>query len=152
NSVLNVTNIQFSQIGLYSVQISNLYGTTTSSNASLTLGVIVPSYSATNQIHASDGSFSSIFREASVYDSAEFPPYPIVISEIRFRPDIDAIGPFSTALSNVQFSLSTTQAKPDQLTSTFSENTGANNTVVYTGPLSVTTSFATIANGTKAFD
>jgi hypothetical protein len=152
NAALTVTNTQANRIGFYSVQISNVYGSVISSNASLTLGIIVPNYSATNQFHGPDGSFNSITRQDTVWAASEFPPYPIMISEIRLRPDIDAGGPIAVTLPNTQFSLSTTQAKPDQLSSTISQNIGTNNTLVFNGALSISTSFSTLPNGTKAFD
>ena len=152
NASLVITNVQFNNIGLYSVRTINSYGSVISSNALLTIGLIVPNYSASNQIHGADGSFNSITRQETVYAASEFPPYPIVISEIRLRPDIDAGGPLSITLPNAQFSFSTTQAKPDQLSSTFSQNIGTNYTVVFSGALSISTTFTTLSNGTKALD
>ena len=152
NNSLILSDVQFNEGGLYSVQVSNAYGSVSSSNASLTFGLVVPNYSVTNQIHGSDGSFNTIGREETVYGASDFPPYPIIINEIRLRPDQDAGGPFSTTLPSVQLSFSTTQSKPDQLNSISAQNIGTNNTVVFSGALSISTSFTNLANGTKAFD
>lgn len=152
NDSLSVTNVEIPELGTYSVQVSNIYGTVGSSDAVLTLGLIVPNYSASNQVHASDGTFNFALRQQVVYRASEFPPYPIVISEIRWRPDLDANGPISTTVPSLQVDLSTTQAKPDQLNSIFAENSGGDDTVVFKGALNILSSFTTLANATKAFD
>src|SRR5262249_36470437 len=105
-------------------------GPTVISNAQ-TSSVIVPNYSATNQPHNADASFREILRQQAVYSASEFPPYPIVISQIRWRPDLDAGGPLSTIISNLQVHVSTTQGSPDNLNSTFAQNVGTNETLVF---------------------
>jgi hypothetical protein len=152
NSELTMTNIQYNQLGFYSAHVLNIYGSTNSLKANLSLGIVIPNYTATNQPLGGDSSFSEAFREDDVYAASEFPIYPILIKEIRFRPDVHAGGPLSTTLSNVQFNLSTTKAVPDQLNSAFAQNIGADNTVVFAGTLSLSTAFLTLTNGTKAFD
>jgi hypothetical protein len=152
NSTLILTNAQLDKAGFYFAQVSNVYGSTNSSSASLNFGLVIPNYAASNQTPDADGSFSTPFREDDVYASSEFPQYPILIKEIRFRPAGAVGGPISTVLSNVQFNLSTTKALPDQLNANFDQNIGPDNTTVFAGTLSLSTAFADLPNGTKAFD
>jgi hypothetical protein len=153
NASLTLTNIQVPQTGLYSVQVSNSYGSVNSSNANLNIGFVAPNYAATNQIFDdSEAIFTTVLREQTVYSASEFPAYPIIITEIRWRPDAIAGGPITTTISNIQFSLSTTTNRPDHLNSTFAQNSGSDNTLVFSGAMNVASSFTTLSNGTKAFD
>src|SRR4051812_7961200 len=96
--------------------------------------VVLPNYAATNQINdAGEGMFNGVSREQTVYRASEFPPFPIIINEIRWRPDSITGGPIVTTISNIQVNLSITPINPDQLTSTFSQNTGTNDTLVFSG-------------------
>lgn len=115
--------------------------------------LVVPNYASTNQIaDAAEGIFNSVLREQCVFGASEFPSYPIIITEIRWRPDSISGGAITTTISNIQFNLSTTQAKADQLNSSFAQNTGTNDTVVFSGSMNVVSSFTTLSNGTTAFD
>jgi len=152
NFAFTVTNVQFNLLGFYSVQVSNVYGSVSSTTARLDFGVVVPNHSATNQNVGGDSSFSEAFREDDVYAASELPPYPIRIKEIRFRPDVQANGPISTTLPSVQFSLSTTKSQPDGLDSNFDQNFGLDNISVFNGSLVLKSGFVTLTNGTKAFD
>ena len=61
------------------------------------------------------------------------------ITEIRFRPNAGAtFDPWSNTM-NVEVRLSTTAAAPDALSATFAENIGAGETLVYAGPLTIST-------------
>src|SRR5262249_5206327 len=148
NSTLTLSGVQLSDAGSYSVTVSNPFGSTNSLNAELTVisagptsGLVVPNYSATNQYNGGGGIFSEVTREQGVYKATEFPPYPIVISEIRWRPDANAGGPVSTTVSNLVVHLSTTQANPDHLSTTFTQNTGSDDTLVFSGVFHASTSF-----------
>jgi hypothetical protein len=153
NGSLIVTNVQTPLEGSYSVQVANPYGSTNSSNASLNLGFVVPNNSADIQFaDYAEGIFRSVMREQTVYTASEFPFYPIIISEIRWRPDSITSGPITTTISNIQVNLSTTLSLPDHLNSVFSQNTGSDNTTVFSGAMNVVSSFTTLTNGTKAFD
>jgi len=76
------------------------------------------------------------------------------ITQIAFRPQASFSGePFSFALANVQINLSTTAAGPDGLSSTFAQNIGGNDTVVFGGaPLVLSTLFTGPGEGPKDFD
>jgi hypothetical protein len=153
NTSLVLSNIQEIQSGVYSVQASNSSGMVASSNAVLSIAVIVPNYQANSQSpNTAEGIFTSISREQAVYNASEFPFYPIIITEVRWRPDSIAGGPVTTTISNIQINLSTTKNSADHLNSTFAQNIGTNETVVFSGAMHVTTSFATLGNGTKDFD
>lgn len=115
--------------------------------------LIVPAYAATNQIYNSaEAIFTMVLREQVVYNASEFPAYPIAIKEILWRPDGISGGPITTTISNIQVNLSTTASTADHLSATFSENTGTNDTMVFSGAMNVTSSFTTLPNGTMAFD
>jgi hypothetical protein len=96
----------------------------------------------------------SSMRYQQVYTSADFSALtaPSLITAILFRPDAQTGAAFSSTLSNVTIDLSTTSATPSTLSSTFANNVGANNTVVHTGSLSLSSAFTGPAGGPKAFD
>ncbi len=114
--------------------------------------LVLPNYSATNQVYNPAGSLNQPLRMQMVYGASQFPAHPIVITEIRWRPDANVGGPLSIIVSNLQIKLSTTVATPDNLSTVFTQNTGTNETVAYSGAASVSTAFTTLSNGTKAFD
>ena len=153
NTSLTLSNVQFASEGTYSVQVSNSYGLTNSSNANLFVGLVAPNYAATVQNpNSADGVLRFALREQTIYGTSEFPAYPIIISDIRWRPDSNNGGPITTMISNIQVNLSTTTNRADHLSSTFSQNIGTNDTVVFSGVLNVTSSFTTLSNGIMAFD
>jgi hypothetical protein len=77
--------------------------------------------------------YQQVFRAA---DFSSFAPGGELIVQIAFRPDANAAPgvAFSTTLSKVRIDLSTTSASPDLLSKTFSNNVGADNTIVFGGP------------------
>jgi len=61
---------------------------------------------------------------------------PGLITEIAFRPDAGRAGnAFSSTIPNIQINLSTTSLLPDVLSTTFTENVGDDETIVYNGEL-----------------
>src|SRR5260221_1795486 len=62
---------------------------------------------------------------------------PVLINEISFDTSAAAI---NVSLANVQVDLSTTSAQPDGLSTTFSQNVGHDDAVVFSGPLQLQTS------------
>jgi Ig-like domain-containing protein/cohesin domain-containing protein len=152
NDSLILTNVQADRVGLYSVQITNNYGTAISSNASLSLGVIVPNYAANFQPVNAENTLANVVRIQTVYSASQFPPYPVVVNELRWRPNASVGGAMTDNIPNIQINLSTTATNVDHLNSTFSKNSGTNDTIVFNGPATVTTSFSALNNGTKAFD
>ena len=105
NSELTMTNIQYNQLGFYAAHVLNIYGSTNSLKANLSFGIVIPNYTATNQPLGGDSSFSEAFREDDVYAASEFPIYPILIKEIRFRPFLSIFIRFFMLPSPFQFAL-----------------------------------------------
>ena len=77
-------------------------------------------------------------RFQQVYASSQFPSGSILITQLAFRGDIGV--PPVAGDTVYQVSLSTTHAVPDGLSMTFANNLGANNTLVYSGPVAFVTS------------
>lgn len=76
------------------------------------------------------------YRYQQVYSSSEFDSTdPVLITEIRFRPDFVSGSSFSTTLPDVQINLSTTGMAPDSLSSNFADNVGPDDTIVSDGSL-----------------
>jgi hypothetical protein len=92
-------------------------------------------------------------RYQQVFSASEFIDTGIgMITEIAFRPDAAQGTPFSTTLSNVRVSLSTTLSAPDGLSSTFADNIGSDETVVFSGDLSFGSADLPGPGTTQAFD
>lgn len=92
-------------------------------------------------------------RYQQVYAASEFLG-SMLIGGISFRPDVSGGGgaAFASTISNVRIDLSTTAAAPDALNGVFAANVGANNTTVFNGSLSLSSTFTGPAGGPKAFD
>jgi hypothetical protein len=90
-------------------------------------------------------------RYQQVYSSSEFSGL-FLITDIEFRPDASVGAAFSSTLPSIQICLSTTTAAVDGLSPTFATNVGLDNTCVYSGPLTLSSSFTGPAGGPKDFD
>jgi hypothetical protein len=93
--------------------------------------------------------FSTI-RYQQVYDSSEFPSGTILITGMRFRPDSIVGDAFAAVLPDVDIYLSTTSASAGALSSIFADNLGADNTMVLTGTIAL--SSAATGAGPRDFD
>lgn len=91
-------------------------------------------------------------RYQQVYAASQFGVSPVVITQIAFRPDAVFANPFAYTIANIQINLSTTAAAPDGLSTTFANNVGPNDTVVYSGALALSTADVPGAGNTRAFD
>jgi hypothetical protein len=97
-------------------------------------------------------------RLQQVYASSQFSAItsPVFITEILFRPDRfgSAFGP--TTIRDVLINLSTTSAAPNNanaLSNTFADNIGPDETTVFNGDLSISSSNTVVGpNRLKAFD
>ena len=69
-------------------------------------------------------------RYQQVYDASQFPAYPIIISEIRFRPDATEGDAFSSTIPDIQINLSTTASAVAGLNSLYAGNVANDDTVV----------------------
>ncbi len=117
--------------------------------------VVVP-----NQLAAADEVFgagplgAANYRSQRLYGPGHFPEgIALVITELRFRPDHVHGRAFTSTLENVQFNLSTSARDPNGVpSSTYANNIGADDTVVFSGALTLSSQFTGPANGPKAFD
>ena len=98
-------------------------------------------------------------RYQQVYGATDFVPAvlfgPQYITQVAFRPDGDFrfANAFSSTISSIQIDLSTTSTAPDGLSTTFANNVGADDTVVFPkGPLPLSSSDTGPARGPKDFD
>jgi Immunoglobulin I-set domain len=85
---------------------------------------------------------NSTMRYQQVYAASQFgalPPGGTNLIGIAFRLDA-GWPPFSSTLPAVQINLSITTKAPDGLSTTFANNVGADDTVVFSGPLSLSSS------------
>jgi hypothetical protein len=78
-------------------------------------------------------------RYQQVYGSSAFAGLsgPSLITEMAFRVDGVTGSSFSTVLPDMQINLSTTAFGPDALSAVFAANVGANDTVVFSGFLAI---------------
>ncbi len=124
------------------------------------LFVVVP-----NGLTSSEGNINNGFpfninagssvRYQQVYAASDFSVLhePMLIKEIRFRPDAITGGPFNVTLHDIQINLSTTQRTPTSLSTIFADNIGPDDTVVVPrGTLTLSSSFTGPSGGPKAFD
>ncbi len=92
-------------------------------------------------------------RYQQIFASSEFSSIsgPVLITSMTLRPDSSSPA-FTAAIGNIQINLSTTSRSVDSLSTTFATNVGVDDTVVTSGPLTLTTLSTGPANGPKAFD
>ncbi len=88
-------------------------------------------------------------RYQQVYAASQFPPAPLLITEIRFRPDGPLGIAFSATLPSVVVMLSTTGRPLDNLSVLFASNLGLDATIVFQGNLSLSSNNT---GSPKAFD
>jgi hypothetical protein len=91
-------------------------------------------------------------RYQQVYAASQFGGGGL-ITQIIFRPDATFGNAFTSTLPDIQIDLSTTSAPDDGLSTTFANNVGSNDTVVFArGPLTLSSAFTGPPNGPKDFD
>jgi hypothetical protein len=93
-------------------------------------------------------------RNQQIFAASEFTflSQPALITKISFRPDAIFGEPFSATIPNIQIALSTTSATVDGLSEIFADNIGADETVVFSGALLLSSAFTGSATGPKDFD
>jgi hypothetical protein len=123
--------------------------------------VVVPNHLATREGDNNNGfPFNlSRFRLPSqryqqVFAASEFAslPRPQRITQIAFRPDAHTGSAFSSTLSDIQINLSTTLAPPDGLSWTFADNVGPDDTIAFSGPMTLSSADRGPREGPKDFD
>jgi PEP-CTERM motif len=94
-------------------------------------------------------------RYQEVYASSQFSAFggtPQLITEIDLRNGVLVNEAFTATIPNITISLSTTAKAPDGLSATFANNVGPDNTLVYSGSLTLSSTNANGPGGTKVFD
>jgi hypothetical protein len=157
NTVLNLTNVNIHDTGPYAVRVANVVSEATSTPAYLTLNqgsgilVIPPAYEA-QEAPANAGSFVSNYRMQTVYAAGLFPANPVLIHEIRWRPDRAADASFVIGEFHLELRLSTTLTQPESLSLVFAENSGSDEVVAHDGPIILSSASAGPTSGPKKFD
>ena len=92
---------------------------------------------------SSAGRPTDTMRYQQLYDASQFSGLGSAgfITQIIFRPDISFGFAFSSTLSDMQINLSTTSVPDDGLSLLFANNIGTDETVVFNGPLSLSSTF-----------
>jgi hypothetical protein len=93
-------------------------------------------------------------RYQQLFDSSEFSVLsgPSLLTQIAFRPDSTDGNAFASVLPSIQINFSTTSAEPDGLSATFAENVGADDTIVHSGALALSSADSAGPGNTRAFD
>jgi hypothetical protein len=155
---LNVVAVEVHQVRPDSSDLSFAFELTVITNAPPPPppgdGLVVPTTLANRDVAYGAGTLREPnLRLQEVYGSVHFPTEgALLITELRFRPDFQQGGAFSATIANIQINLSTTVREPDALSTTFAENVGDDDTVVFSGSLTVSSQFIGPATGPKEFD
>jgi hypothetical protein len=93
-------------------------------------------------------------RYQQVYDASQFSSFggPRFITRIAFRPDNAFGGAFTVNISDLEVSLSTIAAGPDDLVPTFADNLGLDNALVFDGPITLSSNDDPGPGDSRAFD
>lgn len=108
--------------------------------------VVPPAYENVDAVNGSSW-MQLQMRLQQAYGAPQFPGYPIVIREIRWRPSARYGQAFSATISNFQVNLSTTGRTPTGLSSVLANNVGPDDAVVFQGALSLSSAFSGPAGG-----
>jgi len=116
--------------------------------------LIIPNYLADQDFFQASHTLHDSGRVQQVYNASEFWTGPILIRGFYWRPCADPTYGFrfQTVLTNFQVNLSTTSAQADQLSSTFADNIGPDETVVFQGKTRIASRFKPGPGNTKKFD
>src|SRR5262249_37249225 len=89
-----------------------------------------------------------------LYDASQFAALggPVLITGAVLRPDASQVGSGSQTFADITIFLSTTSRSAATLSSTFADNLGPDNTMVFSGPLTISTADLPGPGGTKPFD
>jgi len=161
NGSLTLPSVSDLDSGNYSVTVINPYGGATSRVARLTIDlsaqvVVAPNVLATNDGNASatapPGGPTSL-REMTIYDASQFGELsgPSFLTQFAWRPDTTP-GPSGPRSLTLRIYASTTSRSAAGISTTFAENLGANNTLVFDGPLVWATANLPGPGNTRQFD
>jgi sugar lactone lactonase YvrE len=123
-----------------------------------TVSIVAP-----NGLTGTEGNIANIFpfsvaetiRYQQVYTASQFGAIAAgggMITGIAFRPDAVYGNAFTHTIANIRIDLATTMAGPGGLSLTFANNVGANDTTVFNGSLTLSSTFTGPAGGPKNFD
>lgn len=140
--------------GRAALMVLTLTATASAAHASM----IVPDGLANTEANANNGypfnlaahEMSSL-RYQQVYDATAFAE-TMLISGIRFRPDNLSGAAFSTTLTSIRIDMSTTAFAADGLSTTFANNVGADNAMVFSGALALSSTNSGSSAGPRTFD
>ncbi|MBI3416565.1 MAG: hypothetical protein HY043_14815, partial [Verrucomicrobia bacterium] len=111
--------------------------------------VIVPAGTGLVEANSASGTLLAPIRLQNLYHASLFPSLPILITQLSFRAEQGTV-PISGLIPNLQIHMSTTTTAPDALSALFAANAGANDSIVFNGPLTINSAGALTIPG--AFD
>jgi len=116
--------------------------------------IVVPNANATVEGDAllASAPFNNSSRYQQIYGASQFGSAPVFITQIAFRPDSAQPSAISQLITQFRIDLSTTSLTVANLSSTFANNLGANNTTVFNAPITLTSSNLAGPGNTKQFD
>jgi hypothetical protein len=161
NSLLTLPTVNDFNAGNYSATVINPYGAVTSQVARLTVDLRAQVIVAPNALAANDGNTfqtspaggPTSVREMTIYDASEFGSLsgPAFLTQFAWRPDTSP-GPSGPRTVTLRIFASTTSRSVAGLSTTFDENVGTNNTLVFSGTLNWTTGNLPGPANTRQFD
>ena len=115
--------------------------------------IVVPNAVATTDGNFNHGGGPVPVRLMQIYDASQFASLsqPVLITKFSYRPD-SIPGPSGPLAFNVQVFASTTSQSVAGLSSTFAENIGADNTLVFSGTETLVTANLPGPGNTRQFD
>jgi hypothetical protein len=116
--------------------------------------VVVPNTLATNDANSSFTSQSGgAIRAMQIFDASQFGALsgPSFLTQVALRPDTIP-GPSGPQTSTLRIYVSTTSRSVAGMSTTFSQNIGTNNTLVFDGTVNVTTGNLPGPGNTRQFD
>jgi hypothetical protein len=156
NTSLTLAGAQPEHAGQYTVIVTNAFGTASSEPAILVVTnlekLVVPRVFENVTLGTESATFRLPVHMHQVYEAAQFPPEPILIQQLRFRPGVSQGSAFTATLSNLQVNLSTTSARADELNSVFEDNVGPDDVLAFNGPITLSSQFRGPVDGPKEFD
>jgi len=157
NVTLPLLDVRETNAGVYSVRIENALGSMMSAGATLTIlsngaTAVIPREYANQTGGTGSGSFESRIRQHQLYFATNFPPFPIKLHGLRWRPNAAEGRAFDPMVVQISIALSTVQLGPGGLSRTFAENLGMDYAEVFHGTLPLSSAFLGPASGPKQFD
>lgn len=123
--------------------------------AAQTVQIVSPSIYADAEAPGFIGNVAANLRFQQVFPASDFESLssaPLEISQIAFRPDGDLEGPWNMTFNNLVIWLSTTSVSPPDLSFTFANNIGPDETKVFEGRFPAATANIGPPGGPKEFD